>query len=594
MKRTNIVILILALYLPSFADYHYASHTGSNTYPYNSWESAADSVQKAINVAISGDTIYVGSGIWSDMPCTLWTDLSLIGGGIDSTIIRRITNPPGYRFIWIIGSGNLVEGFTFDGIDLSYPVIAIEAYLHTANLTIKNNNFINLHNGLQYGENSGVIVNNQFLNCQNGIDAIFDACSLLVKNNSFIENNAWCIAGYRGIWKIVNNIFAFCPDAEYCAGIVLRGDDSGYVANNLFYKNHENEHLTQIFDFITNLSPSMKCENNTFVGPDNPWYQIAIGNSGNTSMPLYSINNAISGFPYAYFTYPGDSINVTYNDIWRTPNLAGGYGNTALGEGNIFFDPMFANQDSEDVRLQTNSPLIDAGDLSILDVDGTRSDIGCYGGPGGSAYPYIDLPPHVPDSLTYYLERDSIILSWRMNTEADFYRYIINRDTVPNFAPWAGNILSEPDTSLYIDTHWDRFHNYYYKIAAYDNQWNLSPYSTELEVYITSVTDPFNPNLPQMTEISNNYPNPFNSQTTISYYLADIGYQPAEVKLYIYNISGQLIRKLVDTRQYPGSYRAVWDGLGEGGETLSSGIYFARLIVSGIELQRAKKITLLK
>jgi hypothetical protein len=100
--------------------------------------------------------------------------------------------------------------------------------------------------------------------------------------------------------------------------------------------------------------------------------------------------------------------------------------------------------------------------------------------------------------------------------------------------------------------------------------------------------------LPEVTSIGPNYPNPFNSQTTIIYYLADLGYQPAEVKLYIYNISGQLVRKLVDRREYPGGYNAVWDGLGEGGEALSSGIYFARLIVSGIELQKARKITLLK
>ncbi|QOJ28982.1 MAG: hypothetical protein HRU80_08855 [Ignavibacteriales bacterium] len=35
-------------------------------------------------------------------------------------------------------------------------------------------------------------------------------------------------------------------------------------------------------------------------------------------------------------------------------------------------------------------PLIDAGDPAILDLDGTRSDIGPYGGPYGMVYEYED------------------------------------------------------------------------------------------------------------------------------------------------------------------------------------------------------------
>jgi hypothetical protein len=57
---------------------------------------------------------------------------------------------------------------------------------------------------------------------------------------------------------------------------------------------------------------------------------------------------------------------------------------------------MFENQDSNNYLLQMFSPLIDAGDPNILDVDGSRSDVGLYGGPYGQSYEYKDLPPKKP------------------------------------------------------------------------------------------------------------------------------------------------------------------------------------------------------
>jgi hypothetical protein len=59
-------------------------------------------------------------------------------------------------------------------------------------------------------------------------------------------------------------------------------------------------------------------------------------------------------------------------------------------------DPMFENQDSNNFLLQMFSPLINAGDPNILDVDGSRSDVGLYGGPYGQSYEYKDLPPKKP------------------------------------------------------------------------------------------------------------------------------------------------------------------------------------------------------
>ncbi|RME53032.1 MAG: hypothetical protein D6795_05965, partial [Deltaproteobacteria bacterium] len=56
--------------------------------------------------------------------------------------------------------------------------------------------------------------------------------------------------------------------------------------------------------------------------------------------------------------------------------------------GNISVDPRFVDTTGDDplawdLHLSSDSPLIDAGDPGILDPDGSRSDIGAYGGPEG-------------------------------------------------------------------------------------------------------------------------------------------------------------------------------------------------------------------
>ena len=77
--------------------------------------------------------------------------------------------------------------------------------------------------------------------------------------------------------------------------------------------------------------------------------------------------------------------------------------------------------------------------------------------------------------------------------------------------------------------------------------------------------------LPLANSLSQNYPNPFNPETTIPYALNS----DAIVSLTIYNIAGQVVRKLVDGEALAaGQYQAVWDGRSESGTSVASGMYF--------------------
>ena len=94
--------------------------------------------------------------------------------------------------------------------------------------------------------------------------------------------------------------------------------------------------------------------------------------------------------------------------------------------------------------------------------------------------------------------------------------------------------------------------------------------------------------IPSSYGLSQNCPNPYNSQTRIAYQLPE----PGEVSLRVYNIKGQLIRTLVEGHKPAGSHVAVWDSRNQEGMKVSSGIYFYRLRAGAFT--DTKKMVLLK
>ena len=75
------------------------------------------------------------------------------------------------------------------------------------------------------------------------------------------------------------------------------------------------------------------------------------------------------------------------------------------------------------------------------------------------------------------------------------------------------------------------------------------------------------------TALHNNYPNPFNPETTISYSVKD----REPVTLEIYNIKGQLVKTLVKGIQEPGNHTIVWNGTDDNGRSVSSGVYYYKM-----------------
>jgi uncharacterized protein (DUF362 family) len=79
--------------------------------------------------------------------------------------------------------------------------------------------------------------------------------------------------------------------------------------------------------------------------------------------------------------------------------------------------------------------------------------------------------------------------------------------------------------------------------------------------------------LPNEFRLLQNFPNPFNSQTQIRFYIPN----SSETSLQIFNIQGQSVRKLMGKILEPGWHNITWDGRNDIGREVSSGIYLCRM-----------------
>lgn len=172
----------------------------------------------------------------------------------------------------------------------------------------------------------------------NGI-TVNPGSNVIVKNSIFYQN------GFQGV----------VGDIEVPAGVIVGGNAT--IINNTFY-NDEGAGISS----QSNTTPSITATNNILTYSR----KLATGEYG------YGLEAGSSSTP---------SVNLGYNLFFS--NAAGCA--TTLGwctvNGSLNdTNPLFISGVTPDLRLQSNSPALHAGDPTILNPDGTRSNIGAYGG----------------------------------------------------------------------------------------------------------------------------------------------------------------------------------------------------------------------
>jgi hypothetical protein len=582
IKRAILILITITLAKTASAEYHYASLDGSNEYPYTSWATAALVIQDAVSAANPTDTVYVGNGEFADQHIFINSDsLSIIGQGWDST------------FIW----SETGISVTIYSDDYSHSYLYLEG-LHVQNRSgtycILNGEENNLHVNMCKFSASQIQTITSGIGTSAALDSIviencvFDSIGgaiqdFFLSNRTRIEN---CIFTNFYLNAIqLDNLHTLIKNCIFTDQVVdtyiIYGSSNTFLfRNNLVYGTL----------YISSVSSMVNEQiNNTFSLTGGGPLVVLAGGIDRTIE-----NNIVSNAEEFTSIAGGAYLHMAYNNFWNVETEARIIdGQLDTTGGNLRRNPMFVG--NEDYHLQAYSPLIDAGNPSIFDPDSSRSDIGAYGGPGGEVYSYIDLPPAIPDNIVGEYAEDSVVINWRYNTEADFNRYQLHRDTISGFEPNTLNLIAEPDTSYYADSDISPGRSYFYEIAALDNQNNISDYSEELAVIPTGVKHDVGVEIPGFTSIISNYPNPFNSQTVIVYYVANLGPLPAQINIDIYDILGRKIRTLIDDREEVGEHKALWDGKDDAGSDCPSGVYFARISQWNVDyLDRHRKLSLLR
>ncbi|MCX7995152.1 MAG: right-handed parallel beta-helix repeat-containing protein [candidate division WOR-3 bacterium] len=156
----------------------------------------------------------------------------------------------------------------------------------------------------------------------------FGNSSAVVKNNAVFDNLGWgIIATGSSYMKVINNVIYHNGN---CGFAVWDSNATGIFKNNIVAKN----------------------------GWKEEWVCPCVG---------VWMNGILKNFP------------VQFNNFWdnKAGNYQGMEDQTGIN-GNISLDPLF---DKENFVLKKDSPCINAGDTLIIDLDGSRSDMGIYGGP---------------------------------------------------------------------------------------------------------------------------------------------------------------------------------------------------------------------
>ncbi|MDD5428580.1 MAG: glucoamylase family protein [Candidatus Omnitrophica bacterium] len=367
---------------------------GSQTHPFSA-------IQKAIDVGGSNIIVNIAPGqylgktqILAKLNITLKGIIGDRNNPVNTAVNTVIDNTVGDYSLAINNSRDVVvDSIVITGHD--DPNVGSSGILvsNSVGLVIKNTIVKNLigFGGMEINDTSNVIISNNTIKQNEGVTwpggigglKVSGGANILVCDNAIIENHGWPSGG--GV-------------SAHADGLVIR--------NNLIYKNRANEWGGGLVIGGTNVTVSNNIIANNYTCGG--WYpnQGAGGILCRADDAIFT-NNTIYGNEFYIGSYrvkvanniikscivtcadPSLSPLLTYNNV--LPAYGGsGYSYCVPGVGSISEDPLFvAASDgdddpyNDDYHLKWNSPCINTGDPDpiYVDKDGSRNDMGAYGGP---------------------------------------------------------------------------------------------------------------------------------------------------------------------------------------------------------------------
>ncbi|MDQ1350029.1 MAG: periplasmic glucans biosynthesis protein [Acidobacteriota bacterium] len=365
-------------------------------------------IQDAVNNSSSGDRIIIADGVFNESVYIYnKTDLIISGMG-ENTILEGDVPGPKFKIedskgiqiekIHIIGGSK--QGFYTQRSHAIFSDNTVE------NISVNHYD----EGGAFYANESSIILkNNEIKNCyggQKGGGGYFQFSDVVLISNKIKNCTAWAgpggfyisgvnPSGYNkyGVVEISENFFS-SNTGDFCGALHVNLSDynSIVIKKNVFVGCGADFYEEGAMKIDIQNSTTTEIVNNvltnTIVGTQHNdqavFIYIANGN-------LHIANNIFSGDAVSYskgFNYgiinntnanPPENVTVEYNDFYRINTQ---YQGITLGEGNITANPLFNEEVNYDYHLIPGSSCIDAGnsDIKYNDPDGSRNDMGVYGG----------------------------------------------------------------------------------------------------------------------------------------------------------------------------------------------------------------------
>jgi len=211
----------------------------------------------------------------------------------------------------------------------------------------------------------------------------------------------------------------------------------------------------------------------------------------------------------------------------------------------------------------------------------------------------FQLPIGIPRDLTAELEGNGVRLNWEWDYDISTvlgFRVIRNGVNLTMLADLSTN-------TTFLDTNIPVTNDYTYTVrTVLIMSGGVSIPSNEATIFVVETDDIIN-EIPNMTSLLGNFPNPFNPYTNIRFTVGAMSSSTVNmgtrdmslthrVRINIYNLRGQRVRTLVDDLLDSGNYEVVWNGRDDSGRLVSSGIYFYRMAANDFE--ETRKMLLMK
>lgn len=229
-----------------------------------------------------------------------------------------------------------------------------------------------------------------------------------------------------------------------------------------------------------------------------------------------------------------------------------------------------------DVRSGTNFVYDTSGQSAADRLSGTS-----YGVKLGFWY-LADLNSAVDVAITSFEGRcteDAVELSWRAEIDTPFDGFDLYRaeGDEEKFMLLNSERIEAVKEALYTDRTAFPGRSYrYYLIAVKDGSELFRSPTVKLELPPKPVT------------LYQNFPNPFNPSTTISFFIPE----RTVLRLDIFNVRGRRVTTLADGIYPAAGYDLEWNGRDSRGRPVSSGVYYYRLEVSRKSI--TKKLVLMR